>query len=74
MSGYLHFYATHPALAKIADALTWACNGFHNTADWQDQTDYFDGKSACDLVQDAFNEADAVLAAPASDVLREGNA
>ena len=62
MSGYLHFYAKHPALQKIADALTTAGDGFHNTSDWQCPEDYFDGKSACDLVQEAFDAADKELA------------
>jgi hypothetical protein len=64
MSGYLHFYAKHPALQKVADALTTAGNGFHNTSEWVYPEDYFEGKSACDLVQAAFDEADKALASP----------
>jgi hypothetical protein len=64
MSGYLNFYATHPALQKVVDALEQAGRAFHNTAEWQDNADWFDGKTPCELVQAAFEEADKLLASP----------
>lgn len=62
MSGYLHFYARHPALSAIADALTQAGNAFHNTVEWQENADWFEGKTPCELVQAAFDAADTALA------------
>ena len=73
MSGYLHFYAKHPALAALAGALNDAGHAYHNTMEWQEPDWMLNdgpdaGKSRCEVIQQAFDAADKALSQPHSEI------
>lgn len=66
MSGYLNFYAKHPALAALAEAINDAGHAYHHTMEWQEPDWMLNdgphaGKTRCEVIQAAFDAADAAL-------------
>lgn len=47
------------AVDRILSAVACAGKGFHHTEDWNDELDYYGGKSYVDLIQQAADEAAA---------------
>lgn len=63
MSGYLNFYPTgNEKIDAIVSLLNEAGNAYHHTDGWHEEIDYYGGKSYCDLLQEALNNAAKVKA------------
>ena len=63
MSGYLHFYADHPSISKITEALNSAGSAYHHTESWEEVEDYNAGKSWSYLIQCAIDDASIQMTA-----------